>query len=213
MDCALVLKKLTEEQIRNAIGNSVNEDLDQSIETENDVAVDDNSEDESDHESAFESEADDADYEEDESTDHHEAAMQLQEFVGRDGTIWQSAPHPKHRVSHNVNRTALNKVNLIGSRRIDSAENAFDCFFTKEVIDTVVMFTNMEGKRTKNDWKEVDDIEIRAFIGLLFAAGVERASKRNYVEFYDQLRRPANISSNNGFETISIYYANYPIRR
>lgn len=33
-----------------------------------------------------------------------------------------------------------------------------------------------------------DEVEIRAFIGLLIIAGVDRSSKKNYEEFYDSLR-------------------------
>lgn len=198
------LKRLTEQQIHDAIRNSANQNnLNESIETEDDVPVDEYSEDESDHESSDESVSDDADYDEGSEEGEGAAEHELQEFVGRDGTIWQNAPHAKHRASHSVNRTALSKVNLVGGHRIDSAENAFDCLFTTEVINTIVVCTNLEGKRVKkNEWKDVDVIEMRAFIGLLFAAGVERASKRNYVEFYDPLRRPANIPSDNGTESI-----------
>lgn len=205
MECRVTLKRLTEVEIRDAIANSP-DDNSSEFETEEDVALDDFSEDESDHESADEHESSDADYEGSE-TEEEDTTTQSTEFVGRDGTTWNESPHAKSRMSHNVNRNALSKVNLLRGQKIDSAEIAFDCFFTKEVIDAIVKFTNMEGKRVKSDWKNVDDIEIRAFIGLLIAAGVERGSKRNYVEFFDHLRRPTYFPGDNGLESLQIYFA------
>lgn len=107
-----------------------------------------------------------------------------------------------------VHRNSLNKVDLLRGQKLDSSEIAFDCFFTKDVIDMIVEITNMERKRVTNDWKDVDDIEI---IGLLISAGVERASKRSYVEFYDQLRRPPNFPNDNEFELIQKYIVILPL--
>lgn len=210
MDCRVTLKRLTEVEIRDAIANSSNDNSGE-FETEEDVAVDDFSEDESDHASADEHESSDADYDEseveDEAVERTDTTTQSTEFVGRDDTTWNESPHAKSRIPRTVIRTSLNKINLLRGQKINSAEIAFDCFFTKQVIETIVMFTNMEGKRVKSDWKEVDDIEIRTFIGLLIAAGVERGSKRNYVEFFDHLRRPpyfpgGNYSNPNRFKSI-----------
>lgn len=195
--------RLTDEQIRAAIGQSEQEDA--AYETEYDEVIDVHSDSESDHESADEYESDDADYDEEGS----EAEQQT--FTGRDGTIWLDSPHPKRRAPRFPVQRSMNKVNLVPGHKIETVEQSFDSIFTPDVINVIVKFTNIEAKKSKPEWKDVDAIELRAFIGLLMAAGVERASKRNYVEFYDQLRRPTNFSCYYGFESIQINFTVHTI--
>lgn len=199
MQPSIRLHRLTEDVIHRAMEGSLHENEIASFETEEDLVVDENSDSEIDYESPYEIESDDADNNEEEEIEIETA--ESDKFIGRDETEWQKTPFLATRLSRSVNRHTLNKVNLIGGQRINTADDAFGYFFTTAVVDMLVKFTNMEANRLKSDWKNVDAIEIRAFIGLLITAGIERASKRNYVEFYDPLRRPANISSNYGFET------------
>lgn len=49
-------------------------------------------------------------------------------------------------------------------------------------------YTNVEAKEHKADWRNLDQDEIMAYIGLLIVAGVDRSSKRNYNEFFIRLR-------------------------
>lgn len=58
----------------------------------------------------------------------------------------------------------------------------------------IVKYTNIEARKSQSNWKDVDDVYIRAFIGLLIAAGLERSSKRNYVEFYDPMRSKLRLA-------------------
>lgn len=79
-------------------------------------------------------------------------------------------------------------MNLIPGEHIDTTEDAFKTIVTDKIIDEIVKFTNAEGAKQDTNWREVDVIELRAFIGLLFSAGIERSSKRNYVEFFVRVR-------------------------
>lgn len=213
MSCFVSIKRLTEAQIQQAIAQSIHEDEIPILETEDDVHLDEFSDGESDNESAYEVESDEADFAEDAENEDAVENADSKEFIGRDGTVWRDSPHPTTRISHNVNRTAMNKVNLRGGQKVDTAEGAFECLFTADVINMIVKYTNLEANRVMTEWKDIDEIELRAFIGLLITAGIERSSKRNYVEFYDSFRRPTNISSNNGSETISIDSSFHSFRR
>ncbi|XP_031618126.1 piggyBac transposable element-derived protein 4-like [Contarinia nasturtii] len=77
-----------------------------------------------------------------------------------------------------------NQSKLIPGQHFDTHFDYFDAIFSQQVMNIIVRFTNIEGHKRIANFKNVDDIEIRAFIGLLFAAGVDRSSKRNYREFY-----------------------------
>lgn len=192
--CSIRLVRLTDEQIRRAIDNRIEDDVDAVSELGSEQAIDEASENESDHTSECDDEDDDCVLANDSDSDSemHSAEQttttEHTTFSGRDGTIWESTPDPRNRPMHAVNRNTLNKVNLARGQRIDTAEIAFDCIISRNVIDTIVKYTNVEATKTDNIWREVDAVEIRAFIGLLLTAGVERGSKRNLVEYFDCLR-------------------------
>lgn len=84
--------------------------------------------------------------------------------------------------------TRLHHVNLNEGTHLDTHKDCINQIFTDEIIDIVVQYTNIEARTHINDWQLVDRIEIRAFIGLLITAGVDRSSKRSYTEFFDRLR-------------------------
>lgn len=108
-------------------------------------------------------------------------------YLGKDQTQWMSTP-TNARTYNRISRITFNIVNTPENVRVDTASDCFRLIFKDEVMDIIVRFTNMEARKHKTNWKDTDNIEIMAFIGLLYTAGVERASKRNYREFYGGLR-------------------------
>lgn len=196
--------RLTDEQMHRAIVDAAEGEDDSSIEAESDLAEDEASSNESDHESEEDVESDDADFDPNaegelmvEAVAQAPAQVPVQahstiqnHFVGRDGTIWQTESYLKRRLTHNSlrNNMSVNKVILERGKHIDSAKDAFNTIITDKVIEIIVKYTNVEGARIDTLWREVDAIEIRAFIGLLIGAGIERSSKRNYEEFFHRLR-------------------------
>nr|XP_033472352.1 piggyBac transposable element-derived protein 4-like [Epinephelus lanceolatus]XP_033472354.1 piggyBac transposable element-derived protein 4-like [Epinephelus lanceolatus] len=61
------------------------------------------------------------------------------------------------------------------SDRISSPKTSFELFITEEIIQLILKNTNLQGRRTAAEWKDVDVEELWAFIGLLILAGVYRS--------------------------------------
>ncbi|CAM4571666.1 unnamed protein product [Leuciscus chuanchicus] len=60
--------------------------------------------------------------------------------------------------------------------RVDNIRSAFELFFPEETQKTLIDMTNLEGKRVYGEsWKEVDWVDLQAYIGLLLLAGVYRS--------------------------------------
>lgn len=94
--------------------------------------------------------------------------------------------HPRETIR--ARQTILKKVNTPPGQHLDTNEDFFLSIIDKKIIDVIVKYTNIEGAKQKPNFTLTDAIEIKAFIGVLLAAGVDRSSKRNYVEFFGVLR-------------------------
>ncbi|XP_049927217.1 piggyBac transposable element-derived protein 4-like [Epinephelus moara] len=70
-------------------------------------------------------------------------------------------------ITHGPTRYAVARVGEV----IDS----FDLFLTPEVTKRVLDYTNLHGRRTVPDWKDLDATTVRAYFGLLLLAGVYRS--------------------------------------
>lgn len=108
-------------------------------------------------------------------------------YIGNDGTEWSKNPITAIDTVQYV-QTQLHHVNLNEGEHLDTHKDFFNAIFDEELIDIIVRYTNVEARKHHEDWQNVDNIEIRAFIGLLITAGVDRSSKRCYKEFFDRLR-------------------------
>ena len=84
----------------------------------------------------------------------------------------------------------------------------FDKFFTKDIINLIVMQTNVYGKKkslargSSNEWQEVNENSIRSFLGLLIIMGLHRVPQfrdyrsRNKILYTEVV---ANVMSRNEF--------------
>lgn len=189
--------RLTNREIQNAIDANVVEAEDGN-ESENvnsdEEAVDeitDSEEDENFEPNSSESESDD-ESEETESTsrvDTREAAVVATSnvYTGRDNTEWNA--EPVDQIPNRFRNLQIDsKVNLPPGKRLDSAMDCFRLIFDDSLLAIIVRFTNIEAKKHNASWKEIDQNELLAYIGLLIIAGVDRSSKRNYSEFFNRLR-------------------------
>lgn len=125
----------------------------------------------------------------DDSDANDEPPGHSQTFIGKDGTEWNATPIAKGKTrAHNIITTALNKVKLPPEVHVDTPCDAFNLFFDDTVIGIVVTFTNKEAVRILGDlWKPVDDVEIRAFLGLLITAGRNKQGMVDYNELWNPL--------------------------
>lgn len=179
------MERLTERQIFSALQESSDSEAVNADFADEEQPVDECTDSENDN-SIFEQ---DSSEDEDTNDDIEELDQPLQHpvvYVGRDGTEWQAAPFP--RTPQSNRRRAISKVNLIPGKHLDTASDCFCSVFDQQVIDIVIKYTNIEAKKKRTNWKEIDRAELLAFIGLLIIAGVDRSSKRNYEEFFGLLR-------------------------
>jgi hypothetical protein len=104
-------------------------------------------------------------------------------LVGRNGTEWQrNAPNIGRRRVRDVIRQPPGITN---EARCNSMGEAFGFFLTSAMIDMVVIETNREARRCYREWNDakheqvkvwtaVDDSEMKAFFGILWAVSVCR---------------------------------------
>lgn len=205
------LRRLTQAEIRRAIEGSDEQDKIPEIDTDADVPDHIESEGESDHLDEESDESDDADYEvgDEQNEMHAELEEVIEKFVGRDGTIWEPSALQRRRAPSN-SMTGWNKVNQIPGQHIETSEHAFDSIVTREVIDIIVEYTNIEAQNIQKNWKHTDAVEIRAFIGLLISL-LNKQTKLSRI-----LRSPpwsSNFSCHYRFQTIPKSIAVYPFRQ
>nr|XP_020444398.1 piggyBac transposable element-derived protein 4-like [Monopterus albus] len=105
-------------------------------------------------------------------------------FLSKDKKIeWSSVPlRDSDRVTvpqHLAGPTAEAKA---GAQSILSS---FLLFFTPELEQLVLAATNREGSRTRDSWKQMDVIDLRAYVGLLILAGVYRSRGEAAASLWD----------------------------
>ncbi|XP_037052002.1 piggyBac transposable element-derived protein 4-like [Bradysia coprophila] len=113
-------------------------------------------------------------------------------FKSKDGTKWRKMPFPQatSRAKHNGNNSF---DTLIIPQDVEAASpiDFFKLFFTDEVCDEILRYTNLEALRfydskkcPLDEWKLVDKVELHAFFGLLITAGHMKSCNENYRNFW-----------------------------
>lgn len=112
-----------------------------------------------------------------------------EEFIGKDGTQWSSVPNNIGRTkARNIIRGSLNKVVLAPGQHVDCPSDAFALFITDDIISIIIKCTNLEAKSIIGQkWKKIDQIEMRAFIGMLLEAGLRKQGNTCIEDFWDPL--------------------------
>uniref|UniRef100_A0AAX7T7S3 PiggyBac transposable element-derived protein domain-containing protein n=2 Tax=Astatotilapia calliptera TaxID=8154 RepID=A0AAX7T7S3_ASTCA len=59
--------------------------------------------------------------------------------------------------------------------RITDPKSTFALFLTDEMVMIIASMTNLQGRRTIEDWRDLDADEVRAYVGLLILSGVYRS--------------------------------------
>ena len=92
--------------------------------------------------------------------------------TGKDGSVWSSSSSPQGRFrSHNIIHTRLHRVS---KSEIYTPKDAFQVFFSDDIIEEILLCTNLQGRRVATKWNVVEKEELLAFIGVLLLAGVEK---------------------------------------
>ncbi|XP_038584333.1 piggyBac transposable element-derived protein 4-like isoform X2 [Micropterus salmoides] len=69
--------------------------------------------------------------------------------------------------------------------RISTVKSCFDLFMTEEIIQLVLDMTNLHGRRSTTDWKDIDATDLQAYFGLLILAGVYRSRNEDTRSLWD----------------------------
>eukprot|EP00064_Thunnus_orientalis_P011091 superscaffoldBa00001567_g11121 len=69
--------------------------------------------------------------------------------------------------------------------RISNVKSCFDLLITEEITQLLVDMTNLQGRRTVKDWKDVDATDLQAYMGLLILAGVHRSRNESTHSLWD----------------------------
>ena len=92
--------------------------------------------------------------------------------TGKDGTVFSASSRPQGRFrSHNVIRTRLHRVSV---SEICTPKDAFQAFLSDDIIEEILLCTNLQGRRVATKRNAVQQEELLAFIGVLLLAGVEK---------------------------------------
>ena len=59
--------------------------------------------------------------------------------------------------------------------RISSTETAFDLFFPEDILQLIQHFTNLQGRRSVNEWIDLIEEELQAYLKLMILAGMFRS--------------------------------------
>ena len=104
-------------------------------------------------------------------------------LYGKDNSIWFNQPQKVKRRLPLFNETNSEVVNpLVPTHSIKST---FEWFLTDEIIQKIVDATNQRGKFDHGDaWKDTDDVEILAWLGLHLRAGVNKDNHRPVSELF-----------------------------
>uniref|UniRef100_T1IY01 PiggyBac transposable element-derived protein domain-containing protein n=1 Tax=Strigamia maritima TaxID=126957 RepID=T1IY01_STRMM len=137
-------------------------------------------------------EVDNVEIQEDSSEDEGESD-DAENYVARDETIWTSAINNQvRRQSSNIITVRPGPTAGISKTKI----GLFESFMNPYICHTIISKTNTfaeESFRIHNikhntnlAWKSTDEIELRAFFGLLLLAGVERHKKTSIKQLWTQ---------------------------
>ena len=92
--------------------------------------------------------------------------------TGKDGTYWSSTSSPQGRFrSHNVIQSRLS---IVLSPEVYTPKSAFELFISANIVQEILLCTNLQGWGVSQEWKHVSKEEFMVFIRVLLLAGAEK---------------------------------------
>ena len=135
-----------------------------------------------------------------------------QEYVSKSGFVWKSAPPPSSRTrSSNIVQCRPGPTH--GTDGVKTIADSFYGFMTNEMLEEIVKYSNAEGQArylrkelAESNWNDINVIELKAAIGLLFLMGLLGKNKLNMRQLWENSPIQAPIfkatMSRDRFETI-----------
>uniref|UniRef100_UPI003AAEECD7 piggyBac transposable element-derived protein 4-like n=1 Tax=Centroberyx gerrardi TaxID=166262 RepID=UPI003AAEECD7 len=92
--------------------------------------------------------------------------------------------------------------------RISNVKSCFDLFMTEKIIQLLLDMTNLQGRRSVTDWKDIDATDMQAYIGLLILAGVYRSRNESTRSLWDGHTGRAIFRATMSHHTFSLISSN-----
>nr|XP_024655512.1 piggyBac transposable element-derived protein 4-like [Maylandia zebra] len=96
------------------------------------------------------------------------------EWTSKNGKIWSPSSTATLRYVPAAIGHIAGPTHYAVARISDPLSN-FRLFLTDEIMHHIVEMTNLHGRRTISDWRDLDNDELLAYVGLLILAGVYRS--------------------------------------
>ncbi|XP_049320225.1 piggyBac transposable element-derived protein 4-like [Astyanax mexicanus] len=106
------------------------------------------------------------------------------EWTAKNGQVW-SPSHSKTLRYIQAPSGMIAGPTRYAITRIHDVASSFDLFFTPDMIQLILQMTNLHGRRSVSGWSDVDETEIRAYMGLLILAGVYRSKGESTRSLWD----------------------------
>lgn len=128
-------------------------------------------------------------------------------WKSKSGQIW-SPTHTETLRYHPAATGVLAGPTRYATARISTIKSSFDLFMTEEILQIVLDMTNLQGRRSVADWREVDATELQAYIGLLLLAGVYRSRNEATVSLWDDRKGRAIFRATMSHRRFSLINSN-----
>lgn len=112
-------------------------------------------------------------------------------YYGKDGTKWKKLAPPKNIRTRRENIVSHLPGTIKEGKEVMTPLDSWNLLFN-DIIDLVVKYTNIyiteisERYKDKRDAKSTTVSEMKAFIGLLYLAGLDHGAKKNLKDFWCQ---------------------------
>ena len=112
---------------------------------------------------------------------------------GKHGTVCSlfSSPQGRNR-SHKIINTRLHGVH---ASDIYTPKDAFQIFFSENIVEEIMLCTNLQGRRVATKWNAVQNDKLLAFTGVLLLAGPEKNWEVDVQLFLDHNLNPTYKAS------------------
>lgn len=105
-------------------------------------------------------------------------------WISKNGLMWN--PTNAETLHHVPAATGYTGPTHYAAARICDPVSSFLIFVTDEIMLNIVSMTNLQGRRTIENWKDVDSDELRAYVGLLILAGVYRSKHESTLSLWNE---------------------------
>ena len=100
------------------------------------------------------------------------AAPERNIWSGKDETFWSSWSFPEGRFR--TRNVICTKIHTVQSSEIYTPKDAFQYFLSDNIIEKILLCTNLQGRLEAIQWSAVQKEEFLAFIGVLLLEGIEK---------------------------------------